>query len=98
MRLHLDSGVAATGITGGAEAGQTESVSGARGGSGGSGTLSAGGDSIQLSGPSAILNRLSADRAGRIQQLTSLVQSGSYNVSSSQISRALVDHAVSGGQ
>jgi hypothetical protein len=38
---------------------------------------------------------LSADRAVRIQQLTSSVQSGSYQVSGALVGRAIVDHAVS---
>jgi len=41
------------------------------------------------------LNRLSADRAQRIQQLTAQVQNGSYQISSSHVSRAMVDDALS---
>jgi anti-sigma28 factor (negative regulator of flagellin synthesis) len=40
------------------------------------------------------LNSLAADRAARIQQLTSAVQSGSYQVSSSFIGSAIVEHGV----
>lgn len=50
-------------------------------------------DSIRISGPSSALASLAADRAARIQQLTAQVQSGTYNVSSSLISQAIVSHA-----
>ena len=53
------------------------------------------GDSIQISGASSALNRLAADRAAQIQQLTSAVQSGSYQVSSSLVGNAIVEHGIS---
>ncbi len=52
------------------------------------------GDSIQISGASSALNRLAADRAAQIQQLTSAVQSGSYQVSSSLVSNSIVEHGI----
>jgi anti-sigma28 factor (negative regulator of flagellin synthesis) len=52
-------------------------------------------DSIQISGPSSALNRMATDRAARIQQLTSAVQGGSYQVSSAKVGSAIVDHAAS---
>jgi hypothetical protein len=39
---------------------------------------------------------MAAERAARIQQLTAGVQSGTYNVSGAQISRAIVAHALTG--
>jgi anti-sigma28 factor (negative regulator of flagellin synthesis) len=100
MRLQLDPASTGTGVTGQGETGQTAPVGGtnanagriggnATGGDGG------GGDSIQISGPSNALNSLSADRAARIQQLTEQVQGGSYQVSGSLVSRAIVGDAVS---
>jgi anti-sigma28 factor (negative regulator of flagellin synthesis) len=89
MRLQLDSSV-----TGAGDAGQAAAVGGAgsnsrRVGYGGSG----GQDSIQISGASSALNTFSSDRAARIAQLTTAVQNGSYQVSSSAVSRAIVDQA-----
>ena len=52
------------------------------------------GDSIEISGASSALNRLAADRAEQIQQLTSAVQSGSYQVSSSLVGSAIVEHGI----
>jgi anti-sigma28 factor (negative regulator of flagellin synthesis) len=52
-------------------------------------------DSIQISGPSSALNRLATDRVARIAQLTAAVQGGSYQVSASKISNAIVGQATS---
>jgi anti-sigma28 factor (negative regulator of flagellin synthesis) len=95
MRLQLDAALTGTGITGAGETGQTVAPgSGSGSDSRRIGGDSAGADSIQISGPSSALNRLSADRVERIQQLTAQVQAGSYNVSSPQVSQAIVGHAV----
>jgi anti-sigma28 factor (negative regulator of flagellin synthesis) len=56
--------------------------------------LSGGGDSIQISGASNALSRLAADRAAQIQQLSSAVQDGSYQVSGSLVGSAIVEHAI----
>jgi anti-sigma28 factor (negative regulator of flagellin synthesis) len=48
------------------------------------------GDSISLSGASNALNQFTAHRSARIQQLTAAVQNGSYHVSSSALSSAIV--------
>ena len=93
MRLQLDPALTGTGITGPGGAGQTAPVGGANASRTGGST--AGGDSIQISAPSNALNSLSANRAGRIQQLTAQVQGGSYQVSGSLVSRAIVGDAVS---
>lgn len=97
MRLQLDPALTGTGITGPGETGQTAPAAGANNKNTGriAGGYSSGGDSIQISGPSSALNSLSADRAARIQQLTAQVQSGSYQVSGSLVSRAIVGDAVS---
>lgn len=89
MRLQLDSSV-----TGASDAGQALPVGGAgsdsrRVGYGGSGAQ----DSIQISGASNALSSFSSDRAARIAQISSAVQNGSYQVSSSAISQAIVDQA-----
>ena len=91
MRLQLDSTQAGGpgGVGQAAPAGGPGSSSN-RLGPGSSGS----GDSIQISGASSALNSLAADRAARIQQLTSAVQSGSYQVSSSFIGSAIVEHGV----
>ncbi|MES1260966.1 MAG: hypothetical protein ABUS49_04450 [Acidobacteriota bacterium] len=51
------------------------------------------GDSIGISGPSAALGRLSAERAARIQQLTVAVRADTYRVSSSAVGKAIVAQA-----
>jgi hypothetical protein len=95
MRLQLDSALTGAGVGRSGEAGQSIAVGGPGGDSNRIQSGSPGTDSIQISGPSSALNRLSADRAVRIQQLTSSVQSGSYQVSGALVGRAIVDHAVS---
>ena len=55
-----------------------------------SGRVGGSGDSISLSGASNALNQLASGRAARIQQLTAAVQNGSYHVSSSALSGAIV--------
>ena len=96
MRLQLDSALTGTGITGTGESAPDGFPAGGSGsGSRSIGGASAGGDSIQISGASSALNRLSADRAARVQQLTAQVQKGSYNVSSSKVSQAIVGNASS---
>lgn len=52
-------------------------------------------DSIQISGASTALNRLATDRTARIQQLTTAVQSGAYQLSSLQVGSAIVEYAAS---
>lgn len=52
------------------------------------------GDSISLSGASNALNQFATDRAARIQQLTAAVQNGSYRVSSSALSGAIVQNGL----
>jgi anti-sigma28 factor (negative regulator of flagellin synthesis) len=52
-------------------------------------------DSIAISGPSSALNRLTGDRATRIEQLTAAVRAGSYQIGSSALSSSIVNHAVS---
>lgn len=91
MRLHLDNNAAlgGAGQAGGPSGAQPLSSGNSRSEGLGSGVR----DSVSLSGPSAALGRLASDRAARVQQLTAAVQSGSYNVSSSAISSAIVGHA-----
>jgi anti-sigma28 factor (negative regulator of flagellin synthesis) len=91
MRLQLDS--TAAGGPGGV--GQTIPAGGSGSNSNRVGASSSGsGDSIQISGASSALNRLAADRTAQIQQLTSAVQNGSYQVSSSLIGSAIVEHGI----
>lgn len=97
MRLQLDTALTGTGVAGPGEAGQAGSAGTARSDPSRSSGGASGGDSIQISGPSSALNRLSADRSARLEQLSALVQGGTYQVQSAQVSRALVEHAASGG-
>jgi hypothetical protein len=95
MRLQLDSALTGTGITRSGETGQTAPIGASGTDSRRIGSDSSGGDSIQISGPSSALNRLSTDRAARLEQLTALVQGGSYQVSSTGVGRSIVEDAVS---
>ena len=52
-------------------------------------------DSIAISGPSSAFNRLTTDRASRVEQVAALVRAGSYQISSSTLSSAIVAHAIS---
>jgi anti-sigma28 factor (negative regulator of flagellin synthesis) len=58
-------------------------------------------DRVELSSGLASVSRAltayGSDRAGKVQQLTSQVQSGSYNPSSLAISQGMVTEALSGG-
>lgn len=94
MRLQLDTALTGNGIAGSAETGQASAVGSSRAARTNGGA--SGGDSIQISGPSSALSQLSVDRAARLQQLTAIVQGGSYQVSGAQVSRALVENALSG--
>jgi len=97
MRLQLDPALTGSGIAKPGETGQNVPVGGSGSDSRRIGTNSTGGDSVHISGPSSALGRLSADRTARIQQLTSLIQGGSYQISGSQISRSIVASALSYG-
>jgi len=85
MRLQLDSSQLSTIENRSAEAvsenGQSSRAAYSRAGAG---------DSISLSGASNALNQFTTDRAAKIQQLTATVQNGSYHVSSSVLSSAIV--------
>ena len=85
MRLQLDSSQLSTVENRSAEAvsenGQSSRAANSRAGAG---------DSISLSGASNALNQFTMDRAAKIQQLTAAVQNGSYQVSSSAVSSAIV--------
>ena len=94
MRLHLDS--SSSGLARAGEPGQTAPAGGAgadsrRIGSDGAGVQ----DSIRISGASGALNRVFADRAARLHELSAAVQSGHYEASSSSVSGAIVEHALS---
>jgi len=89
MRLHLDSAVTQTDI----RSNETPSVPASGSGYDSRRVGNSSADSIRISGPSSALASLAADRAARIQQLTAQVESGTYNVSSSLISQAIVGHA-----
>jgi anti-sigma28 factor (negative regulator of flagellin synthesis) len=52
-------------------------------------------DSISISGPSSAFNRLTADRASRVEQVAASVRAGSYQIASSTLSSAIVAQAIS---
>lgn len=58
-------------------------------------------DGVQLSGFAGTLSKVlqsdSTGRSQRIAQLAAAVQSGTYQVDPAALSRAIVDHSVSGG-
>ena len=96
MRLQLDSVLSGADSTKPGAIGQPAAAGDSGSGAGRIGSSASGTqDSIQISGPSSALNRLATDRVVRIQQLTSAVQGGSYQVSSAKVGRAIVEHATS---
>jgi hypothetical protein len=97
MRLQLDAALTGTGITGAGATGQTVPAGGSGSDSRRIDGDSPGADSIQISGPSSARNRLSTDRAARIEQLTAQVGNGSYNVPAAEVGQVIVGHAVSQG-
>ena len=52
-------------------------------------------DTIAISGPSSAFNRLTTDRASRVDQVAALVRAGSYQIASSTLSSAIVAHSIS---
>lgn len=96
MRLQLDS--FAAGATDGARVGQV-ATPGANSGSRATPgrDIDAAGDSIGISGTSSALSRLSGARADRIQQLTSAVRAGTYQVPGAALSGAIVSQAFVSG-
>jgi hypothetical protein len=91
MRLQLDS--TSAGASGGVGPTAPAGGSGSNSNRIGPGT-SGSGDSIEISGASSALNTLAANRAAQILQLTSAVQSGSYQVSSSLVGNVIVEHGI----
>lgn len=97
MRIQLDSAVTGAESVRPGEIEQSAGASGPGAGSRRTGSgVSGAQDSIQISSASSALNRLNCDRAARIQQLAASVQNGSYNVSSSLISGAILNYAAGG--
>jgi anti-sigma28 factor (negative regulator of flagellin synthesis) len=62
-----------------------------------SGASSGGEDQVQISSLSSSLAAHGSERAARVSALAAAVQSGSYQVNSKDVSRALVDHALQAG-
>jgi anti-sigma28 factor (negative regulator of flagellin synthesis) len=99
MRLHLNSAAptpvdtsqgGAQGVAPGASVVQSGATSTAR-----AQQSSGSQDSIAISGPSSAFNRLTTDRASRVEQVAALVRAGSYQVASSTLSSAIVAHSIS---
>jgi flagellar biosynthesis anti-sigma factor FlgM len=67
---------------------------------GSSGKVSQNSDSIELSGLSGRVSQTlqadSASRAEKVNQIAAAVQSGTYQVDAKAVSKAIVDHALSG--
>ena len=92
MRLEVDSATIRPQDTGGVTA------AGAYGSHSRAGVSNTGSsDSAQVSGTSQLLNSLSAERSSRIQQLSAAVRSGTYNVSSAAIGKALIGESAAQG-
>jgi anti-sigma28 factor (negative regulator of flagellin synthesis) len=96
MRLQLDPAITGSGIGRTGETGQTQPT-GAGGGPNSASGRAIGADSVSISGASSALNQSTAERSARIEQLTALVQGGSYDVSSTVVGHAVVGNALSGG-
>lgn len=87
MKLNLDNSLAHAPVSGPApEAARAQT---------GGRSLDAGsaGDSVQMSGASNALHRFSGERALRMQALSKAVSSGTYLPSSSDIGKAIIQHA-----
>lgn len=95
MRLQLDTAVTGTGATRPGEVTQPVPVGGTGADSSRVGSGSSGSDTVQISGLSSALNALESGRAARVGRLAALVQNGSYDVPASQVSRAVVQDAIS---
>ena len=81
--------------------GETQNTSSSNSKGAGASSSTSEGDGVQLSGFAGTLSKVlqsdSSSRSQRIAQLTAAVQSGTYQVDPAALSKAIVDHAVSGG-
>lgn len=81
--------------TGASEATRTQDLSRATtGGKPSSGVSSSGEDQVQISSLSSTLTADGSTHAARVQQLSAVYQSGQYQVNSMDVSRAIVNHAL----
>jgi anti-sigma28 factor (negative regulator of flagellin synthesis) len=89
-------GLAGAGASG---AGRAQEISRASTGYGHPATSSgsSGEDQVSISSISASLSAQGSDRASRVSQLAAAYQSGRYQVNSSEVSKAIVDHALQSG-
>jgi flagellar biosynthesis anti-sigma factor FlgM len=62
-----------------------------------SAATSSGEDQVQISSLSSTLSSHGSDRAARVAQLAASYQSGSYQVNSTAVSKAMVNHALQAG-
>jgi len=95
-RLQLDPSINGSGIGQLGETGHAQPV-GTGAGSSRAGGRATGADSVSISSASSAFNQFTTERTARIEQLTALVQGGSYDVSSAKVGRAVVGDALSGG-
>jgi anti-sigma28 factor (negative regulator of flagellin synthesis) len=80
---------------GASEATRTQDLSRATtGGKPSSGAASSGEDQVQISSLSSTLTADGSQHAARVQELSAVYQSGGYNVNSMDVSRAIVNHAL----
>lgn len=61
------------------------------------GIASLGGDHVEISSLSASVASQSSQRSARVQELAAMYQSGRYEVNSMDVSRAIVNNALSAG-
>ncbi len=99
MRLHLNSATptadTAQGVAQGVAPGASLAPSGAASTTDAQRSSGGSQDSIAISGPSSAFNRLTTDRAVRVEQVAASVRAGSYQIASSTLSSAIVAHATS---
>lgn len=76
-------------------AGRTQELSHpATGGKPAAGSSTSGEDQVQISSLSSAISSQGSDRAARVQQLAAAYQSGHYQVNSTDVSKAIVNHAL----
>jgi hypothetical protein len=96
MRLHLDPALSGAGTSQSTQIDSPQSASAHSSQAGAAGFDPSSRDSVAISGTTAALSRLTADRSTRLGELAASVQAGTYGISSSTLSGAIVAHAVSG--
>jgi anti-sigma28 factor (negative regulator of flagellin synthesis) len=95
IQIHND-GLAGAGASG---TGRAQELSRATTGGGhpASGSGGVGEDQVSISAISSSISSQGSDRAARVQQLAAAYQGGHYQVNATEVSRAMVNHALQAG-